>query len=131
MKAFAIIKMNGGSPEIGGLPCRGYVLCAHSGQNWGGYIVSGTPAQLQAINALPDTYAICAVTETGVTKWPELDNVISEAVRARLNTWLGALIGVVLYIGSRLFAPAEEESLSKTFGADWDRYSHKVMIPWL
>ena len=28
------------------------------------------------------------------------------------NTWLGALIGVALYIGSRIFAPAEEASKS-------------------
>jgi protein-S-isoprenylcysteine O-methyltransferase Ste14 len=48
-----------------------------------------------------------------------------------LNTWLGAAIGIVLYVGSRLFAPAEEESLSRTFGAAWDEYSHQVKIPWL
>ena len=33
-----------------------------------------------------------------------------------LNTWLGALIGVILYIGSRVFARTEESELSKTFG---------------
>jgi protein-S-isoprenylcysteine O-methyltransferase Ste14 len=48
-----------------------------------------------------------------------------------LNTWLGALIGVVLYIGSRIFAPTEEAELSKTFGAAWDEYSNTVKIPWL
>lgn len=48
-----------------------------------------------------------------------------------LNTWLGALIGVALYVGSRIFAPAEEASLSKTFGAKWDEYCSTVMIPWL
>jgi protein-S-isoprenylcysteine O-methyltransferase Ste14 len=48
-----------------------------------------------------------------------------------LNTWLGALIGVVLYIGSRIFAPAEEAELSKTFGASWDEYSNTVKIPLL
>jgi len=47
------------------------------------------------------------------------------------NTWLGVLIGIVLYIGSRLFSPAEEQILSKTFGAAWDEYCHKVKIPWL
>ncbi len=31
-----------------------------------------------------------------------------------LNTWLGLLIGVVLYIGSRIYAPQEERQLSKT-----------------
>jgi len=48
-----------------------------------------------------------------------------------LNTWLGVLIGIVLYIGSRLFAPEEERPLSKTFGATWDEYCKKVKIPWL
>lgn len=48
-----------------------------------------------------------------------------------LNTWLGALIGAVLYIGSRLFASAEETDLSKTFGQSWDAYCKKVLIPWL
>ena len=47
------------------------------------------------------------------------------------NTWLGALIGVILYIGSRIFAPEEEAELSKTFGTAWDEYCNKVKIPWL
>ena len=47
------------------------------------------------------------------------------------NTWLGVLIGIVLYIGSRLFSPEEEEILSKTFGTAWDDYCNKVKIPWL
>ncbi len=48
-----------------------------------------------------------------------------------LNTWLGVLIGVVLYVASRLFAPQEEKALSETFGAAWDEYRSKVKIPWL
>jgi protein-S-isoprenylcysteine O-methyltransferase Ste14 len=48
-----------------------------------------------------------------------------------LNTWLGLVIGIVLYIASRMFAPAEEEGLAKTFGTSWDEYSHAVKIPWL
>lgn len=47
------------------------------------------------------------------------------------NTWLGTVIGAVLYIGSRIYAPEEEENLSKTFGAAWDEYRKKVKIPWL
>jgi protein-S-isoprenylcysteine O-methyltransferase Ste14 len=47
------------------------------------------------------------------------------------NTWLGVLIGIVLYIASRIFSPEEEAILSKTFGAAWDEYCHKVKIPWL
>ena len=48
-----------------------------------------------------------------------------------LNTWLGVLIGIVLYIGSRIFSPEEEKILSKTFGAAWDEYGNKVKISWL
>jgi protein-S-isoprenylcysteine O-methyltransferase Ste14 len=47
------------------------------------------------------------------------------------NTWLGVLVGMALYIGSRMFAPAEEETLSKAFGPAWHEYRHKVKIPWL
>lgn len=48
-----------------------------------------------------------------------------------LNTWLGALIGAVLYVGSRLSSPEEEGTLSKAFGASWDDYRKSVKIPWL
>ncbi len=48
-----------------------------------------------------------------------------------LGTWLGALIGIVMYIATRRFAPAEEEELSARFGARWDDYRATVMIPWL
>jgi protein-S-isoprenylcysteine O-methyltransferase Ste14 len=48
-----------------------------------------------------------------------------------LNTWLGALVGIALYVGARIFAPREEVQLSKTFGAAWDEYVHNIKIPWL
>lgn len=47
------------------------------------------------------------------------------------NSWLGLLIGIVLYIGSRIYSPAEEEILSKTFGPSWDDYCSRLKIPWL
>lgn len=47
------------------------------------------------------------------------------------NTWLGALIGIVVYIGCKLYAPEEEKILSKIFGSAWDEYSKKVKMPWL
>jgi protein-S-isoprenylcysteine O-methyltransferase Ste14 len=47
------------------------------------------------------------------------------------NTWLGALIGIVVYIGSRLFSPEEEKILSKIFGVAWDEYCKKVKFPWI
>ena len=48
-----------------------------------------------------------------------------------LNTWLGALIGIVVYLASRKFAPDEEAFLAKAFGPRWDEYLSKVKIPWL
>ncbi len=48
-----------------------------------------------------------------------------------LDTWLGALVGLALYVGSRLFAPEEERQLARTFGPAWDAYRRKVLIPWL
>jgi protein-S-isoprenylcysteine O-methyltransferase Ste14 len=48
-----------------------------------------------------------------------------------LDTWLGALIGIVLYVGSRIYAPAEEADLARTFGERWDAYREHVLIPWL
>lgn len=35
------------------------------------------------------------------------------------------------YVGSRLFAPAEEADLAGRFGPQWDAYRHRVKVPWL
>jgi protein-S-isoprenylcysteine O-methyltransferase Ste14 len=48
-----------------------------------------------------------------------------------LDTWLGVLIGVILYIGTRIFAPAEEASLSREFGQTWREYNRSVKLHWL
>lgn len=48
-----------------------------------------------------------------------------------LNTWLGLVIGIVLYVASRIYSPEEERALSKEFGPSWEAYGHSVIIPWL
>lgn len=48
-----------------------------------------------------------------------------------LNTWLGLLLGAALYGASRLFAPAEEAALSRTFGSAWEAYRRGVKLGWL
>lgn len=48
-----------------------------------------------------------------------------------LNTWLGVVFGIVVYIGSRIFSPEEEQLLSKIFGTEWEEYSKQVKFPWL
>lgn len=47
------------------------------------------------------------------------------------NSWLGAAIGIILYLGCRIFAPREEAELSAAFGASWDHYRATVRVPWL
>jgi protein-S-isoprenylcysteine O-methyltransferase Ste14 len=47
------------------------------------------------------------------------------------DTWLGVVLGVVLYLAARMFAPAEEVALSRTFGESWSDYSHHVKLNWL
>jgi protein-S-isoprenylcysteine O-methyltransferase Ste14 len=48
-----------------------------------------------------------------------------------LDTWLGAAIGIALYLASRLFAPAEESDLAGRFGPEWNSYCRRVKVPWL
>jgi protein-S-isoprenylcysteine O-methyltransferase Ste14 len=48
-----------------------------------------------------------------------------------LDTWLGLVIGVVVYAASRLFAPQEEATLARTFGSAWRSYRESVLIPWI
>jgi protein-S-isoprenylcysteine O-methyltransferase Ste14 len=48
-----------------------------------------------------------------------------------LNTWLGAAMGIVLYVASRKYAPREEAELAHRFGPAWDAYCRSVKLPWL
>jgi protein-S-isoprenylcysteine O-methyltransferase Ste14 len=57
--------------------------------------------------------------------------LVLPALGVLLGTWLGAVIGVAVYVGSRLFAPAEEAELHETFGPEWETYARSVKLPWL
>lgn len=48
-----------------------------------------------------------------------------------LNSWLGLVIGLALYVASRLFESREERDLAREFGPAWQRYRESVLIPWL
>ena len=48
-----------------------------------------------------------------------------------LDSWLGALLGMVMYLASRRYAPLEEAELADTFGTRWGEYRRRVWIPWL
>jgi hypothetical protein len=89
MKLFCIVPMTGGSPNVDATAYTGYVHCDSIG-GFGAYLFSGTPAQMAALNALPQVVGIVAVTESGDVKWAELDGVIASGVRTKLNTWLTA-----------------------------------------
>jgi protein-S-isoprenylcysteine O-methyltransferase Ste14 len=47
-----------------------------------------------------------------------------------LNSWLGVVLGLVLYAATRIFAPEEEAALSLSFGARWEAYERGVLMPW-
>ena len=57
--------------------------------------------------------------------------LVLPALGLLLGTWLGVLLGAALYVGSRLFAPAEEAALSRAFGTSWQDYSRSVKLQWL
>ena len=47
-----------------------------------------------------------------------------------LDTWLGAALGAVLYVASRIVAPQEEAELARNFGPRWEAYRRSVLVPW-
>lgn len=57
--------------------------------------------------------------------------LVIPAIGFLLNSWLGIVIGIVMYIAVKIYAPAEEKALAETFGPAWDDYSRKVLVPWL
>ncbi len=119
----------------------------------GAFSVGGPPAWLQAVSAFALAVGVVAwawsvlliltkvrageLVTTGpyaVVKHPLYTSVallVLPWVGFLLDTWLGALIGIVLYVASRLFAPAEEAELADLFGPEWDAYCRGVKVPWL
>ena len=57
--------------------------------------------------------------------------LVIPAVGFLLDSWLGIVIGAVMYVASRRYAPAEEAILARTFGPAWDEYAAGVKVPWL
>jgi protein-S-isoprenylcysteine O-methyltransferase Ste14 len=48
-----------------------------------------------------------------------------------VDSWLGALLGLLLYAAHRIFSPDEERQMARTFGPAWQAYCRRVLIPWL
>jgi len=89
LKAFAFIRMEGGSPQIDQTvtPYYGFAFVGRIGV-WGAYIISGTRAQLLALNALPEVVGVCFVSNGDTERWPELNDTINPAARTKINTFL-------------------------------------------
>lgn len=47
------------------------------------------------------------------------------------DSWLGFVIGLVMYLAARRWSVEEEAALARAFGAAWDDYCHAVKLPWL
>jgi protein-S-isoprenylcysteine O-methyltransferase Ste14 len=47
------------------------------------------------------------------------------------DTWVGILIGVILYSISRIFRGQEEKKLKGLFTEEYEKYRSKVLFPWL
>ena len=47
------------------------------------------------------------------------------------DTWVGLLIGAILYIISRIFRGQEDKKLDNLFTNEYEKYRSKVIIPWL
>ena len=92
MRAFALIRMTDGVPDLDpeATPYHGFVLCDRiPGTNWGAYLISGTGAQLLALDALPQCLGILAFTRSDERHWgPDMDNILPSAVRNKINSWL-------------------------------------------
>jgi hypothetical protein len=69
MKFFCLTRVAGGAPDIGqlGTDYTGHVQVDSVG-SWGAYLISGSGAQLTAINALPQVIGICS----GDREWGEV-----------------------------------------------------------
>lgn len=90
--AMAVIKQEGGLPVItqADPPYTNYVSMGDLPGNYGLYLVADTQARLIAADAISGVYGICLLTQSGDVKWAELDNVITPAMRNKINTFLSA-----------------------------------------
>jgi protein-S-isoprenylcysteine O-methyltransferase Ste14 len=48
-----------------------------------------------------------------------------------LDTWIGFVIGIVLYVFARLFSVKEERKLEEAFPTEYRAYRATVVLPWL
>jgi len=114
----------GGDPDIDrvAIPYHGFAKCI-SVSNYGCYLFSGTTAQLTALAALPAAQfvPVCVVTHDDKVRWAELDGIIANGVRTKLNTWLTARSLPNIPVGwtYRQVVMAIFKRLNADFDLDW------------
>ena len=74
--------------------------------------VGGPPPLLQAVSL--------AILVAGIIVWAWSVVLI-----------LAKVLGIVMYVATRIFAPAEEAELARDFGDTWDQYASTVWLPWV
>jgi protein-S-isoprenylcysteine O-methyltransferase Ste14 len=47
------------------------------------------------------------------------------------GSWMWLVIGVVLYLSSRVFSGQEERKLGELFPEEYRLYRERVLLPWL
>jgi len=57
--------------------------------------------------------------------------LVVPAIGLLLDSWLGVVVGLAMYVASRRYSPLEEKELARTFGDAWDQYCKTVKLPWL
>jgi hypothetical protein len=89
MKMFCIVRKTSSDPDLDRTvtPYTGHVYIGEIA-GFGGYIVSGTQAQLTAINALPNVCGLAYISDPKFNSWTELNDVINSTARTQLNVWL-------------------------------------------
>lgn len=92
MKAIVICKeiqsgASKGAPDVG-TGYRGFVQIGQLPGAYCAYVITGTPAQLAAIDAHANTLVGAPVTEAaGAEKWAELKVQLPAGVRTKINTY--------------------------------------------
>ena len=57
--------------------------------------------------------------------------LVFPAVGLLLNSWLGVVLGGIVYLAARRYERDEERALATRFGTSWDWYLRHVLLPWV
>jgi len=57
--------------------------------------------------------------------------LVSPSIGLLLDSWLGFVVGGVMYLATRHFRGVEEAHLAATFGDAYRAYRARVLLPWL